>query len=222
MNSEMFQIEQKPIHEKIYGILKNAILNGDIRPGERLLQEDLANKFGVSRMPIRDALRLLETDKLIINTINKGATVVDFSSDELKDTFFVRSILEREAVKLAACNISDADIEELENLFVLMDNSIKMKDFSKLAKLNYEFHSVLYKKVSSKRLFEIIKILWDNFPRYAMLSTEQEALQSQEAHHKIIFALKNKDYENASTIMEKHILDAGTAYAARGKKVKEE
>lgn len=215
MRVEIFQLDRRPVHEQVYDLLKNAILNGDIRPGERLLQDELAKRFGISRMPVRDALRLLEADKLVVSVPNKGVTVADFGAEELQDTFFVRSILEREAVKLAVPRITREDIAVLEGLLAEMDQCLAEKDLSKLTKLNYAFHSAIYNGVPSRRLLDMIKNLWDNFPRYAMLSTLELASGSQEAHRAILAAIKKGDGEEASKVMENHILAAARAYASR-------
>ncbi|WP_406678373.1 GntR family transcriptional regulator [Moorella sp. ACPs] len=210
-----FQLERRPVHEQLYDFLRNAILNGEIKPGERLLQDELAKRFGISRMPVRDVLRLLEADKLVVRVPNKGVTVAEFGKEELKDTFFVRSILEREAVKLAIPNITKEDIIFLENLLQDMDKCLEEKDLKKLTKLNYKFHKAIYKGVPSQRLLDIIKNLWDNFPRYAMLSTLEDASRSQDAHRAILEAIKKGDSEEASKLMESHILAAAKAYASR-------
>ncbi|MEW6660944.1 MAG: GntR family transcriptional regulator [Bacillota bacterium] len=212
---EIFSLDRRPVHEQVYDLLRNAILNGEIRPGERLLQDDLAKRFGISRMPIRDALRLLEADKLVVSVPNKGFMVSDFGEEELNDTFFVRSILEREAVLLAVPNITEEAVKALECLVQEMDQCLEERDLGKLTRLNKEFHSVIYRGVPSQCLLGIIRNLWDNFPRYAMLSTLELAEKSQEAHRAILEAIKKGDSVKASRVMENHILAAGKAYAAR-------
>lgn len=209
---KVFQINRRLIHEQIYETLKEAILNGDLRPGERLMQDRIAEQFGVSRMPVRDALRLLEANNLVINEPNKGITVKEFGINELKDTFFVRSILEKEAIKLAVEKMTADKVKKLENLHKIMSENLNEDNLVKLTKLNYEFHFTIYQEIDSKRLLELIRNLWDNYPRYAMLSTLKSALKSHEEHFEILKAIKNNNSNLASLKMEEHILSAGSTY----------
>jgi len=202
---ESFNIERRQIHEQIYENLKNAILNGQIKPGQKLSQDELAKSFGTSRMPIRDALRLLQSDQLVETLPNKGFTVVEFSEEKLKDTFFFRSILEREAVKLAKGRLTSQDIENLDFLVAKMDECIDQGNLTEMPQLNHEFHLTIYNAIPSQKMLETIKMLWEVFPRYAMFSTNENAIASQTKHKGIIEAIKEDNYDLAAQLMEKHI-----------------
>lgn len=208
---KLYQVDRVLVHEQVYNMLKEAILNGDIKPGEKMTQEELASRFGLSRMPIRDALRLLEIDKLVISIPNKGFVVAEFGKEELQDTFFLRSILEREAVKLAVPKLQ-GNMAEIKRLLENMNSHLTAKDFSGLTKLNSEFHYALYRESGSNRLFQMISSLWNSFPRYAMFSAMDQATRSQAEHQKIFEAIMAGDAELAGTLMERHILQAGAAY----------
>ncbi|WP_028307792.1 GntR family transcriptional regulator [Desulfitibacter alkalitolerans] len=207
----VINLERRQVHEQIYDYLKNAILNGELKPGEKLNQDELAKQFGTSRMPVRDALRLLQNDWLVENLPNKGFTVVEFSEEQLKDTLLFRSILEKEAVCLVKGRLTSEDIEKLETLAKEMEQCIERNNLSDMPKLNYEFHFTIYNLVPSKKMLETIKLLWDSFPRYAMLSTNEAALLSQNKHEMIINAIKNGDFEAAGELMRKHILRTNTS-----------
>lgn len=204
---EGFNIDRRQIHEQIYESLKSAILNGKLKPGEKLNQDDLAKSFGTSRMPIRDALRLLQSDELVDYFPNKGFTVTEFNEEKLKDTLFFRSILEREAVKLAKGRMTPEDIANLERLLEEMAKNIENGNLAEIPPLNYEFHFTIYKTIPSEKMLDTINTLWENFPRYAMFSSIEKALVSQEKHLEIIEAIKKEDYELAGKLMEEHILN---------------
>jgi DNA-binding GntR family transcriptional regulator len=210
-----FNIERRQVHEQVYVSLKSAILNGELKPGEKLNQDELAAKYKISRMPIRDALRILASEKIVENIPNRGFTVAHYMDEELKDTLFLRSILEREAMLLARGRLTSADIETMEGLLSKMDECIQRNNLGRLPKLNSEFHFTIYDAVPSKQLLEFIGKLWDRFPRYAMLATIESAQISQEHHLKILEALKNDDYPLAGRLMEDHILTTFKNYKTR-------
>jgi DNA-binding GntR family transcriptional regulator len=210
-----FGIVKQQVHEQVYESIKNAILNGELKPGTKLTQDELAAKYQISRMPIRDALRILANEKLVENIPNRGFTVSHYKDDELQDTLFLRSILEREAVKLAAGRLTDADIESMEDLMERMDGCIRRNRLGRLPRLNSEFHFTLYNASPSRQLLEFVGKLWDRFPRYAMLATRESALVSQKHHARILESLKKGDYAKAGSIMEEHILTTYTNYTPR-------
>ena len=198
-------IEKKQMHEMIYEQLKSGILDGDFSPGEKLNQDELAQKLGVSRMPVRDALKLLVNDGLIENTIHRGFTVTEFSKETLEDVLYVRSIIEQEAVLQAKSNFTQARTLLLENILLKASAAVENENLYEARKLNAEFHFTIYETVESRILLELIQKLWHRVPNYAMYIKLETAVKSLETHNIILDCLKNGDFKNASIAMRNHI-----------------
>ncbi len=199
------QIKKTPLHEIIYEELKKSILEGEFRPGERLNQSDLADKLGVSRMPVRDALRILENDALVENQLDKGYVVANFSTQKMEDTLFVRSILEPKAVLLSQEHMTDTDIALLEDNLAKAWSDLKMEDWKNIRILNAEFHFTIYNKVSSPLLLELINKLWHSFPKYTLHEHYEANHHSLLVHERILKFMKEGNFTAAAEEMEKHI-----------------
>jgi len=203
---KVYPIEKRQIHEIVYEQIKSGILDGDFAPGEKLNQDELAQEQGVSRMPVRDALKRLVTDGLIENNINKGFVVTKFSKETLTDVLYVRSLLESEAILLAEKTFTDDDIRHLEEIQKQSEIETKTGNLVKIRELNRKFHFALYKPVTSKLLLELIERIWDRFPNYAMYTKLENAKNSLKTHQKIIDFVKASDFRKASAEMKQHIL----------------
>lgn len=199
------QIKKVPLHEIIYEELKKSILEGEFRPGERLNQSDLADKLGVSRMPVRDALRILENEALVENQLDKGYVVTNFSLTKIEDTLFVRSILEPKAVLLSQGHITDADIASLEDNLARAWSELKTENWKTLRTLNTEFHFTIYNKVPSPLLLELIDKLWHSFPKYILHEEYEANHHSLQVHEHILKFIKEDNFIAAADEMEKHI-----------------
>lgn len=199
-------IEKKQMHEIVHEQIKSGILDGDFAPGEKLNQDELARELGVSRMPVRDALKQLANDGLIENNIHKGFVVTKFSKETLTDVLYVRSLLEPEAILLAEQTFTDAGIRNLEDIQRKSMAETERGNLVKIRELNRKFHFALYRSISSKLLLEHIERLWDRFPNYAMYTKLENAMSSLKTHQRIIDFIKASDFKNAAAEMKKHIL----------------
>ena len=197
------QIEKTPLYEIVYEKLKAGILDGDFRPQERLNQAVLAEQLGVSRMPIRDALRQLEYDNLVENQPEKGYVVATFSQEKVNDIMTVRQILEPRAVIMAMENVTAEDIRKLETILSGSWEALEQEDWKTVVALNHEFHFTIYNKACSPLLSEIILKLWQSFPKY--LVHEHSRRSSLMAHQRILDYMKQNNYVAAAAEMEKHI-----------------
>jgi len=136
--------------------IRTLILRRELRPGERLVQTDLAEQFGVSRTPIREALYRLASDGLITFSPHKGASVADFSLSELEGIYSIRIAIEGYGASLAAEKISDHDIDELEALLNQMKEMFQQGDRWRLLAVNRQFYASLYAIADRPRLYELI------------------------------------------------------------------
>lgn len=196
------------VQAHIYARLREAILDGHLEPGQRLLQDELAAELAVSRMPVREALLRLETEDLVKFHPYKGFTVATFTLDDLKEIYFLRGVVEGAAAELAGVNIGESDLNKIEKLCRKMRQSLDEEDLSEMPYLNAEFHQSVYMAACSPRLYKIIVRLWNSFPRSNMSVLKDRASSMVEEHTAIYEALKSGAGEKAGALTRQHIANA--------------
>lgn len=199
------------VQAHIYARLREAILDGNLEPGQRLLQDELAVELAVSRMPVREALLRLEVDGLVNFHPYKGFTVVTFTLDDLKEIYFLRGVLEGTAAELSATNIKGNELEKLKTLCQRMAQGLAKGEYDEMPYLNAEFHQSVYIAARSPRLYKMIVRLWNSFPRSNMSVVEERASLMVEEHTSIYEALSASDGEMAGTKTRQHIANAFSA-----------
>lgn len=198
--------ELETIPTKVCRIIREAILSGEFKPGQRLVQDELANSIGVSRMPIREAFKKLESEGLIIVEPHKGASVKSFSVKEVEEIYHLRSIFEKEAVEDSVKNMNDFVINKLEALVVEMENT---SDIEKFVQINIQFHHELISCCQWSRLKSFIENLWSGFPQHTPHMLPNQIGTSNSEHRDILKAVKEKDSMKAGELISKHISRAG-------------
>lgn len=206
MNLKLNTQDLETIPAKICRVLREAIIKGDFQPGERLIQDELAKSLGVSRMPIREAIKQLEAEGYVTLEPHKGAVVRSFSIKELEELYFLRSKFEPLAVKESLKFINPNIIQQLENLVEQMDET---KEVSKFIELNIDFHNLLIKDCPWGKLNSFIKNLWTGFPQQTPHMLPDQIEISKQEHKEMVEAIKNEDHQLVCDIMEKHIVRAG-------------
>ncbi len=184
--------------------LRHLILSRELRPGERLVQSELAEQLGVSRTPIREALHRLESDGLVKLSPNKGASVADLSTSELEDIYSIRIAIEGYGAYLAAQSITNEDLERLEALVRRMRELFEQGDRWQLLEVNRSFYAVLYAIANRPRLFDLIMKHLDLAELYrrmafAMDSYYRSAIIDQE---ELLNALRRHDPEEAERLTQ--------------------
>ena len=129
-----------PLRDVVFNTLRNAILKGELEPGEKLMEKKLSEKLGVSRTPIREAIRKLELEGLVVMTPRKSAEVASITEEDLTDVLEVRRVLETLAIDLACKNITNEIISELEANLVRYNAAVKKNDRTEIATTDVEFH----------------------------------------------------------------------------------
>jgi DNA-binding GntR family transcriptional regulator len=124
--------------------LRDAIINGDLKPGERLMEIKLADKMGVSRTPVREAIRKLELEGLVLMIPRRGAEVAPITENDLRDVLEVRKAMERLAVELVCEKITEKEIAELERELVELKLAVENDDINEIVKNDVEFHDIIY------------------------------------------------------------------------------
>lgn len=199
--------EYLPLRDVVFNTLRQAILRGELKPGERLMEIQLANKLGVSRTPIREAIRKLELEGLVLMIPRRGAEVAEITEKSLRDVLEVRGALEELAVKLACQKITDAEIAELRLAEKEFEQALKSGDVTIYAEADVKFHDVIYRATDNQRLIQLLFNLREQMYRYRV-----EYLKREEAHenllveHKrIIETIATRDMDAAVDAVCQHI-----------------
>lgn len=191
-------------------VIREAIIDGRLPPGQRLKEEELARELGISRTPVREALLLLESEGLVESIPRRGATVRSYAVSDLDDVYQLRALLEGHAARRAAARISPDDVARLEKSCDRFDRLRAEDDLLDLVKENLLFHSVVHEAAASDRLAALIRkvieipLVYKSFYWY---SPEQKVI-SQHYHRQLTRALKLGDGERAELIMKEHVLEA--------------
>ena len=196
------------LSQKVYRILKTRIINGNLKPGEKILEVNIANQLGVSRTPVREALQKLAANGFVKVTPNLGMMVVGFSLEDLQEVLQTRIALEGFAASVAAKKIKPEEIAKLEEMIKKMSISIYKNDVVAYSELNALFHNLILKVCGNMRLMKICNNLSSSDHRFRIrsLRNNPERLKySLKEHQDIIEALKRKDAEQAERLSKEHI-----------------
>ncbi len=169
----------KPLREVVSETLRQAIQDGVLKPGERLMEIPLAEELGVSRTPIREAIRKLELEGFVVMVPRRGTYVANISLKDITQVFEIRSALEELAAGLAAERITAEEIETLERMLVEIGDHMENKDMESVVAADVEFHEVLYRASRNERLADIVHNLREQ--TYRLRKTWEEHRQLVEA-----------------------------------------
>lgn len=197
-----------PLRDVVFNTLRNAILKGELAPGERLMEMHLAEQLGVSRTPIREAIRKLELEGLVVMTPRKGAVVASITEEDLRDVLEVRKVLEQLAVELACVNITEEEMAKLKGAMEEFRKAIHVNDAVDIASKDEKFHDIIYHATRNNRLIQILNNLREQMYRYRFEYVKDEKVRNDliEEHIKIISALENKDIEDGKAAIKQHII----------------
>ncbi len=200
----------KPLRELVFESLREAILNGQLKPGERLMEIQLAEEMGVSRTPVREAIRKLELEGTVVMIPRKGAYVAGLSMKDVADVFEIRGALEGLAAELAAERITDDEMEELERYLVMTAEEIDTGNLDDVVQADTDFHSLLYKASRNSRLPQILNNLREQIQRFRTTSLSYPGRMkfALEEHRKIVEAIGARDGDLARKLAQEHIENA--------------
>ena len=157
-----------PISNSLLSKLQKDILTGKLKAGQKLTEQELCREYEVSRTPVREALRQLETDGLVENILNRGAFVIGMSEQDYEDMFEMRKIYEIQAVKWAIERITEEEMDRLEETFEFMEFYTLRKDIDKMLTINTGFHQVIY-EASHNRMLRKLLSSYQSFLKYKVL-----------------------------------------------------
>lgn len=200
----------KPLREIVFETIREAIISGDLRPGERLMEVQLAEEMGVSRTPVREAIRKLELEGFVVMIPRKGAYVAGISMKDIADVFEIRTALESLAAGLAAERITEDELEELERSLVSVSESTESNNLQALVDTDADFHDIIYKASRNERLVQIINNLKEQIQRFRTTSLAHPGRMRKalEEHKQIVEALSERNIALAQTLAQEHIENA--------------
>lgn len=206
-----YQKNSTSVRERAYEFLKSSVLSGHFNPGERLTEEHLAKKLGVSRTPVREALHKLESEGLIKPLETRGFIVSRDSKDEVEELFELRAILEGYALRIISEKISEEDLKQLDRLVAGAEDALRRKRMEEVFKWNTKFHDTLHGiVVDKKRLHRLLVNIRKYVLRYRMdtLQYPDGGKRAVDGHRKILLALRLKDPDLCERMMREHIQEA--------------
>lgn len=199
--------EYLPLRDVVFNTLRQAILKGELAPGERLMEIQLAERLGVSRTPIREAIRKLELEGLVLMIPRKGAEVAKISEKSLRDVLEVRRSLEELAIELACQRMTAEEIEQLEEMQKAFRVAIDKGDVMAIAESDEHYHDIIYYGTGNARLVQILNNLREQMYRYRLEyikdADKRQILQIE--HENILKAIKGRRVAEAKDAMREHI-----------------
>jgi len=185
------------LRERIVEFVKEAIMKGRLKPGERVPEPELAERFGISRTPIREAFRQLESEGFITFTPRKGAIVSPITDKDVIEFYAIKGLLEGYAAKMACCKIGDKEIQNMKDLNSQMTRCSEKNDVKNFFKLDNQLHDVFLKLCGNDKLYNLIHTIVQQFERFrrAALSLPGRMQSSVKQHTEIIEAFKKRDVD---------------------------
>ncbi|MCQ2539298.1 MAG: GntR family transcriptional regulator [Acetatifactor sp.] len=196
-----------PLRDVVFNTLRQAILTGELKPGERLMEIHLANQLGVSRTPIREAIHMLELEGLVTMMPRRGAVVSQITEKGIKDVLEIRRALDVLCVELACERISPEELDKLKEACDTFASCVGTGDVKLIAQVDVELHDIIVKATGNEKLIQLVNNLSEQMYRYRFEyikdSTQHDQLVEE---HRIIYqSLLNKDKETAAKAAKLHI-----------------
>lgn len=200
--------EYMPLRDVIFNTLRDAIVSGDLKPGERLMEVTLAEKMGVSRTPVREAVRKLEVEGLVTMTPRKGTHVAELSVKDIMDVLEVRAALDKLATELAASRIRPDNLRHLESIHKQYIAHLQKENLQGAIKKDVEFHEVIYHASGNNKLMNVAANLREQVYRFRVLymrdfSNAEDVLTE---HEQILKSLSERDSALAGQLAKDHIV----------------
>lgn len=196
-----------PLRDVVFQTLRSAILRGDLKPGERLMELQLASKLGVSRTPIREAIRMLEQEGLAITIPRRGAEVAKMTEKDMGDTLQIRRALEELAVVLVCDKITEEDVEELKAAMLNFEEKTKGDNVVELAKADVALHETVYRIADNPKLVQLLGDIREQMFRYRAEYLKDRSIYPVliQEHRDMVAALEKRNKDLVVKITMKHL-----------------
>ena len=205
-----------PLRDVVFNTLREAILKGELKPGERLMELQLAAKLGVSRTPIREAIRMLEQEGLAVTIPRKGAEVAKMTEKDMEDVLQIREALDELAAKIACEQISEEQLEELVATMHEFEESTKTDNVKKIAEADVKFHDIIDQSTGNPKLVNMLNNLREQMYRYRVeyLKDENNYPTLMKEHKDIVEGLVRKNKMQVTETMHQHVKNQAVAVKA--------
>ena len=202
-----------PLRDVVFNTLREAILKGDLKPGERLMELQLAAQLGVSLTPIREAIRMLEQEGLAVTVPRKGAEVAKMTLKGMEDVLEIREALDILACQLACVRITEEQLVLLEEKKKAFEDSLKSGNVRAIAETDVAFHDVIYDATNNPKLVNMLNNLREQIYRYRVeyLKKEENYPKLITEHNAIFDALANHSQEAATASIREHVKNQAIA-----------
>ncbi len=196
-----------PLRDVVFNTLRQAILTGELKPGERLMEIHLANMLGVSRTPIREAIRKLELEGLVTMIPRRGAEVAQITEKSMSDVLEVRRAMDALCAQLACERITEEDLERLKEACGKFEQATGTKDVKKIAQADVELHDIILQATGNSRLIQLVNNLSEQMYRYRFEYIKDISQHERlvEEHRMIYESLVSRDRERAAEAARTHI-----------------
>ncbi len=200
----------KPLRELVCENIRQAIIDGTFSPGERLMEIQLADEMGVSRTPVREAIRKLELEGFVVMIPRRGTYVADISIKDITEIYEIRISLDILAAGLAAERITDEELEKLNSYLVEIGRYVPAMDMDKIVELDTAFHDILYKATRNERLVSVIGNLREQLTgiRGRSMSYPGRLVETMDEHRALVDSIASRDVERAQRAARVHIENA--------------
>lgn len=198
---------RKSLGQHVFENLKQAIIRGEVPPGDRLVESRLAGALDISRTPVREAIHKLEREGLLRKLPKGGFAVMNLSREDIEETFGIRCVLESYAARLAAENYNEEELLPLEEKIREFQKCLDKGQLDELPRINTEFHSLFYALSRSPKLIKMINDLRDQIFRFRkiLLKKDKWAEVSNDDHRKILEAIRERDVNRVERVVKQHI-----------------
>lgn len=202
-----------PLRDVVFNTLREAILKGDLKPGERLMELQLAAQLGVSRTPIREAIRMLEQEGLAVTVPRKGAEVAKMTLKGMEDVLEIREALDILACQLACVRITEEQLETLAEKKKAFEDSLKSGNVKAIAETDVAFHDVIYDATGNPKLVNMLNNLREQIYRYRVeyLKKAENYPKLISEHNAIYDSLANRNQEEATNSIREHVKNQAIA-----------
>ncbi|MHB1652997.1 MAG: GntR family transcriptional regulator [Desulfitobacteriaceae bacterium] len=202
------------IRDSVFSILRNAILDGKLDPGQRLVERDIAEQLGISRTPVREAIRKLELERLVTHIPRKGVVVSGFTKADVVEILVIRTALEELICGIAATKIRPREVERLESIAKQISEEHGKGNIKKSNQLNDRFHEIVYRAAESPRLYDFLNTLREYISKFTQVAYTKPG-RPEEAwaeHDEIIEALRRHDRSGAEVAAKRHVEKSSKAF----------
>jgi DNA-binding GntR family transcriptional regulator len=207
-DQQEMRVRRETLGAQVYHLLRDRILRGEIAGGSRLIQGPLSEEIGTSRIPVRDALKRLESDGLVMCDETGRYSVVQFSTEDAEEVYAIRRQLEPFAVELAAKAMTPEAMGEIKSLFNELGKAARRRQLEKYIEINTSFHMAIYEASGMVRLVRIIRGLYNGVPSLTPIVLEGRIVRSQQEHAEVVDRLAARDGAGAARAMDRPIENA--------------